>query len=101
MKSAMILFLSISILLVGAGCSTQSITQKTQKGITVPKLEVHGAVIEKCDNKYIYYKKKCLFCGFISPKTIGSAFPSAFTINTKFECPRCGNNTNVIIRKHR
>lgn len=101
MKSTIFLLLSICILLAGMGCSSPFATQKTEEGISVPGLEVHGAVIEKCNSKYIYYKKKCTSCVFISPKTIGSGFPSASTINTQFECPKCGKNTKVTIRRNR
>ena len=104
MKAHM-LCLAIALSLLACGCKTTSGIPKM--AVKQPQVEINdvttkGVVITRFNGKAIRYQKKCDACGFVSPQTIGTAFPEVpWSCRSIFVCARCGKTTDVVIQRTR
>ena len=97
--------LAIALSLLACGCKTTSDIPKMtakQTQIEINDVTTKGVVVTRFDGKSIHYQKKCDFCGFVSPQTIGTSCPEApWNCRSTFVCPKCDKTTDVLIRRAR
>ena len=81
-------------MMIFSGCATAP----ECKGDRIRKLTPTGAIITKQEATCFYYKKKCLGCGAIAEKQVGSGYPKGQgTLKADYTCPKCGKNQEVKI----
>ncbi len=99
MRTSMILLMAALLIMGGFGCLT-SADSEPEKGIAVKGLSVQGAIITKCEGKDRLFRKKCEFCGYLSPEEQEGVFnPAPWKMESKFACIECGKRCDVIMER--
>ncbi len=69
-------------------------------GIAVDGVTAKNAIITKFDGKYLYYRQKCMSCGFVSEQTIGTEFTETPAMcRSYFICPKCDVTFETLIQR--